>query len=358
MRTSAKKPVSRLQPEDVEAIIKQVKNGSGFVASKNPEVNALHSVISKLNFNPYKIAEAPDFDRVKNQILDRISIPAEIKSGTGWFASLMPRALKVSAGIIGSILIVVSLTLGTAVAALESIPGQPIYPLKKIVENIRLNMASDEEKAVLQVKFADNRLEELEKVLEQSKQGKLSEEETQKIVADTVKNLTDTTAGAVSATQNTKSTQPKVALLTKLVEQSALLQSAAIESEGETKIEIEKALEASKISQEEAIANIERAGLKVEATPITVEEKSEVSEVTAHGKLTAINETSVSVGTARFLITKTTKFINTTFAELEVGQTVDIKGEVDGKTTYAMEISIEAKIETPTQEAPTEEETQ
>lgn len=358
MKTSVKNPTSRLTAEDVEAIVKQVKNGSGFTLSKNTEVNIIGLIVSKLNFHPYKTIVAADLIRIKNQVLDRIAIPAEVKSSAGWFASLMPRALKISVGLVGSVLIVVSLTLGTAVAALESVPGQPIYPLKKLVENIQLRLASDEGKATLQVKFADNRLEELEKVLEQNKQGKLSEEKAQKIVADTVKNLSNTTAAAVSATSNTKSTQSKVALLTKLVEQSALLKSAAIESEGQAKIEIEKALEATKISQGEAIANIERAGLKVEATPISVEAKSEVSEVKAHGKLTAVSEASVNVGSAKFLITKTTKFVNTSLKELEIGQAVDIKGEVDGKSTYATEISIEKKIETAPKETETPGESQ
>lgn len=288
---------------------------------------------------PRKPIFPADFARVRNQIMDRISVPAQITQ-SGWL-TLMPKLLKISAGVLGSVLIVVSLTVGTAVTALESAPGQPIYPLKKFVENVQLRLASDEEKASLQIKFADNRMEELEKVLEQSKQGKFSEEQAQKIVADTVKNLQASTAAAVSAANNTKSTQPKVALLNKLVKQSALLKSAAIENEGEARIEIEKALESTKISQEEAIANIERAGLKVEDTPIIVDDKSETGKVLAHGKLTAVSETAISIGTAKFSLIKTTKFVNISQKDLEVGLVVDVKGEVDGKTTYATEISTE-----------------
>jgi len=217
---------------------------------------------------PKTPVEQFDFMRVKNQILDRISIPVEAAvPASGTLAAFLPRLLKISAATLGSLLIVISLALGTAVAALESTPGQPIYPLKKVVENIQLRMASDEDEAAnLQIKFANKRLEELEKVLEQNKAGEASEAEVSKAVAD----LQKTTKAAVTASGKTKSAQPKVAVLTKLVAQSAVLKSAAIESEGEVKLEIEKALETVIISQKQAIENIERAGLKVEAVPIEI----------------------------------------------------------------------------------------
>lgn len=219
-------------------------------------------LIEKLSAMPKANVDLPNFAIIKSRILKRINIPAEetVKAST-WFG------VRITVGAIGSLLIIISLAMGTAVAALDSVPGQAIYPLKKIVENIELKLATnEEEQAALQIKFADKRLEELSQILEQSKAGEASEVEVSKAVAS----LQKTTRAALSAANNAKSTQPKVAVLTKLVAQSAVLKSAAIQSEGEVKAEIEKALETVVISQKEAIENIEQAGLKVEALPIEI----------------------------------------------------------------------------------------
>ena len=177
------------------------------------------------------------------------------------------------------------------------------------------------------------------------------------MVAHTVENLQKTTNAAVSASTKAKSTQQKVALLTKLVEQSAVLQSAKIESEGEVKLELEKAIENTRISREEAIANIERAGLKVEATPIVVEEIEVPSKVTANGKLTAVSDHSLSVGTAKFTVTKDTVYVNAEEKELKVGDVVEITGEVVEDETYAIKIIKELK-ENSVEETPATEESQ
>lgn len=302
-----------------------------------------------------------DFVRVKNQVLDRISLPQETVSAQpqGWFgilSSYLPRVLKIGAGVIGSILIASSLVLGAAATALDSVPGQPAYQFKKVVEKIQLKLGNDEDKARLQVKFATERMQELEQVLEQNK-DRLGESETQEIVANTVQGLQQTTKAAVSASAKVKSTQPKVAILTTLVQQSALLKTAAIQSEGKVKVELEKALENNKISQEEAIGNIERAGLKVEADPITVEERAE-SEIKAYGKITTLTDTTISIGTAKFTITKDTKFVNTSLKELKMGQIVEIKGFVADNKTFALTITAELKVKGETVDEPTDSETQ
>ncbi|MBI2356229.1 MAG: hypothetical protein HYV13_03445 [Candidatus Doudnabacteria bacterium] len=301
---------------------------------------------------PKKAVLNADFVRVKNQILSRIAVPAEAAvPQVSWVMALgaiLPKILKIGGGVVGSTLIVSSLALGAAVTALDSVPGEPAYQFKKVVENIRLKLANDEDQARLQVKFAGERLQELEQILEQNK-GRLGETETQEIVADTVQGLQQTTAAAVSASAKVKSTQPKVAILTTLVQQSALLKTAAIQSEGKVKVELEKALENNKISQEEAIDNIERAGLKVEADPIKVEEKPE-SEVKAYGKITALTETSISIGSSKFTISKDTKFVNTTFKDLKIGQVAEIEGQAVENKTFASTITAELKVKAETME--------
>ena len=199
-------------------------------------------LIAKLTAMPKAKINLPDFAIIKSRILNRINVPAEeaVKTST-WFG------VRITVGAIGSLLIVVSLAMGTAVAALESVPGQAIYPLKKIVENIELRLTQDEaQKANLQLKFAENRVSELEEVLAQNEEGKLSKEETEKIVARTVKDLQKTASAAAA------SPKPKTALVNKLKDLNDKLQTASINTEGDVKLELEKAVAATKISKEEA----------------------------------------------------------------------------------------------------------
>jgi hypothetical protein len=273
--------------------------------------------------------------------------------------------LRVGSGIIGSVLIISSLAIGTAVTALESVPGQPIYPVKKLVENVQMQLASGEtEKANLQIKFANNRLEELEIVLEKNKQGKISEEQVQKVVEKTIQDVAQTTNTISQKNSEPTAENPPVQLLAKIVDlsnkQTALLQTATIHSEGQVKINLEKALVESKVTQEKAIENIEKAGLKVEGNPITIEEttKETANQVSAKGKLTQVTTTGLNIGTARFLLTNDTKFVNIIEPEeLKIDQIVEIKGEIKDGKTYALTVTVEkAKAEPQPETGTTEEE--
>lgn len=279
-------------------------------------------------------ARIPLFDlgRVRNQVLDRIAIQTEQIT---WITKVSAYApfLKVGAGVMASLFIVISLTLGTAVAALDSVPGSAIYPLKKVVENIQLRLTPNDQKANLQLKFAGNRMNELEQVLEQKEEGKISEQEAEEIIAHTMQDLQKTTAAAVSSTKNPPSTN----VVNKLTVISNKLQAASVQSEGQVKIELEKAIEATKITQEEAIKNIENAGLIVENSPIIE------NSVTASGKLTVVALDSVSIGTAKFLLTADTKYTGVTLKDLKAGQAVDILGEIQDNKSYALEIKLVAE---------------
>jgi hypothetical protein len=235
--------------------------------------------------------------------------------------------------------------MGTAVAALQSVPGQTIYPLKKIVENVELKFTRDPAaKANLQIKFANTRLEELETVLAKSEAGEISSDEVQKIVSSTVNELKATTAAALNTSSGKQPSNKQVATLNKIVDLSnkqqavlsPLLSTAGISDDGQVKIIVEEALETSKISKEEAIKNIENAGLKVEDALTD----ADANKVTANGKITAVNSTSVTIGTATFLLTKDTEYANIKIADLKVDLTVKIVGENrSDKKTYALTIT-------------------
>ncbi|HEX9502776.1 MAG TPA: DUF5667 domain-containing protein [Patescibacteria group bacterium] len=281
-----------------------------------------------------------DFARVRNQILDRISVPQMAKSGVLARLNAFVPYLRMGGGVLASLLIVTSLTLATSVAALQSAPGSMIYPLKKIVENIQLRLAPADQRTNLQLKFADNRADELQQVLDQNQQGKISNQEAETIVANTVKELQNTTAAAITANK----TKPKSnSIVNKLANISNKLLAASVQSEGQLKIELEKAFESTKITQEEAIKNLEQAGLKVENAPITIDDF-----VKASGKLTAVTTDSVSIGTAKFLLTKDTKFTGLEAKDLKAGVLVDINGQIKDNKSYAVQITKLSEIKTET----------
>lgn len=334
------------QEQLIEEIVSRVKAGRDISdLPKNPTTNSYVKMIRTLNNFPKATIETPNFDRVRNQILDRIAIPQEepVAGTFGMVLAAVPRFLKIGGAVIGSFLILSSLALGVSVAALQSLPGQPIYPVKKVVERVQLKLTADEaEKTNLEIKFANNRLEELEKLILQNQQGKVSGAEVQRIAEQTVSDISKTTS---KVSQNTNPDQPQTQILTKLVDltskQTALLQTASVNEEGQVKLELQKALEASKVSQEKTLADIERAGLRVDETTTVISAKQAPDEVTASGKITALNSTTISIGTAKFLLTKDTKFVNITQDALEVDQIVDIKGQIIQDKTYALEIKID-----------------
>lgn len=325
----------------IDQMISGVKQGADVSAwKKNRKVSPLLTLIGQLNSFRKAEIEIPDFDRVRGQVLDRISVPA-METQPGWFASMLPRIMRAGVVTVGSLMIVISLVLGLSAAALNSLPGSAIYPLKQFVENIELKFTPDNQKATLQIKFANNRIDEIQQVLENQEQGKLSAEQAQKAISQTVKDLQKTTSAAASAAAN----QPKVA--NKLADLSNKLKTASIQTEGQVKIELEKAAEVTRISQEEAIKNIEHAGLKIEDKQIIDD-----SSITASGKLTAVSETTISLGTAKFFLSKTTEYVNVKAADLTVGTVVDIEGQIKDNKAYATKITLvsDTKTETPATE--------
>jgi hypothetical protein len=353
---------------DIEKLIEEIANRvrSGRDVSKwenIPFYSSLTKLLIKLGSFPKSQIPQIDLNSIKNKVMDRISIPEEMTENVGVRAGfLLPNAFKFLVGTAGTMLILISLSVGTAVAALQSNPGEAIYPLKKVVENIELKLTRDPNaRANLQIQFANNRLEELSEIVARNKAGEISSDEAQKIVTETLNDLRETTQAALSSTSKTTKAQPKVTTLNKLVDLSnkqaavlePLISAANVNNEGEVKIILEEALESSNVTKEEAIKNIENAGLVVEEQPISI---PQTNKVTANGEITFISRNVISIGTSRFLLTDDTKYINTTQDELKLKSAVEVSGEVkEDKQTYA--VTITAITPTPVVEEETEDPT-
>ncbi|OGE83695.1 MAG: hypothetical protein A3B10_04550 [Candidatus Doudnabacteria bacterium RIFCSPLOWO2_01_FULL_44_21] len=326
--------MSELEYEkEIDEMTKAVEQSLDLSAwKKNRKFSSLLTLITTLHNMPKKKIEGLNLLRIRNQILDRIAVP-QTESQPGWLTALMPRIIGLGIAGLGTLLIVASLGLGTAVAALQSIPGQTIYPLKKVVENIQLKLTPSDQKASLQLTFADNRIDELQQVLDQNAEGKISDEETAAIVSLAVKNFEKNTLAAVKAAVQ----QPKV--VNRLSDISSKLKTASIQTDGQVKIEIEKALQVALISQDEAIKNLEEAGIVVEDQPIIIPLPD---QVTASGQVTATTETSININTAKFLLNVETVYVNLKATDLKIGLIVDIEGLVKDGKTYATKITLVA----------------
>jgi hypothetical protein len=313
------------QEKLIDDMTKAVKaNGDLSAWKNNRTLFQFLNLLASLNSVPKTTTPTFDFSRVRGQILDRIGLPKTTPvKGSRWFGSF-----GVWAGAAGSLVIIISLTMATAVAALQSVPGQTIYPLKKVVENIQLRFTPDSQKPALQLQFADNRLDEIQTVLDKQKSGQITAQEAQKIVSATVQDLQKTTAAAASTKQ------PKADVANKLADITAKLQTASIHTDGEVKIEIEKAVQSTQISHQ-ANKNIENAGIKVEDKPISIS-----NTVTASGKVTLVSDSSITVGTAKFLLTKDTQYVGIAIKDLKADQVVDIQGEIRDNKSYAVTVTL------------------
>ena len=90
---------------------------------------------------------------------------------------------------ITSLLIALALSLGiggTVVTADSAVPGDTLYGLDRAVENLRINIAQKEKKDELRIRFADERVQEIEKIetKEQSVPAPASESITEAVVTE------------------------------------------------------------------------------------------------------------------------------------------------------------------------------
>lgn len=350
--------MSNNTPEQLDELIRRAQQHADVSdwVKKHNDPGSVNLVSALMNI-PKAQVEKPNLLRVRHKVLDRISLPADL-TGTqatlaaGWMQYL-PRIARVAGGVIGVFTVMLGLTVGTAAAALESVPGQPIYPLKKMVETFQMQLASTaEEKAALQIKFANNRIDELATILQKKKEGRATDEQVKKAVETTVKNLEATNLAAANQTEPTSKTELYAKIVSLSDRQTAVIKSAQIGlAVTEVRADLDKALESSKISKEQAIENIERAGLNIEDTLLLADTGDSLhnNEVVAEGQLTVSNRFQISIGTSQFLLTKDTEYVNIEPAELKVGTTVVIHGQVRDNKTYAVKIEFKpAPSPTPT----------
>lgn len=106
-----------------------------------------------------------------------------------WYHRLQPAVLSMSLLLIlggGPVL--------TLKAAQSSLPGEWLYPVKKITEQVQAKIVSDDKKAQIQFEFATRRLEELSKITSDSLKPIDKSIKTKEVINDLKTNLTQASA--------------------------------------------------------------------------------------------------------------------------------------------------------------------
>lgn len=131
-----------------------------------------------------------------------------------------------------------------AEASRSSLPGEMLYSIKKIGENLQIKVSSNEDKSQLQVEFANRRLEELNKIAERlALASKETETEQTKQVINDFKN---SLAGAKEYLNNTVSKEKAVVVAKKAKKMEEDLIKAREGASKETQADFAEAEEAIK----------------------------------------------------------------------------------------------------------------
>lgn len=159
---------------------------------------------------------------VKNKILNEIArLPIENTSSGFWVKYKLKHLQYVLVFGLG-----VAIFGGTAYASSMALPGEILYPVKRVTEKLQLNVAvSEESKANLQAKFAEKRLKELGEIQKQKKLNMQDDES--KLSTSTQPVLVSTTTPALE--------KPEVKIRAVKFKESKVEKDAKLEAQVEVK---------------------------------------------------------------------------------------------------------------------------
>lgn len=251
-----------------------------------------------------------------------------------------------------SAVLVLTAVAGTSYAALMSLPGQTLFKVKTSVEGLRLNLTTNPTaKAQLQVQFAEQRLQEVQQVL----QNPSSDTQAKTAAVNELVATTNSTVNAVSvaahASSGTSSNHPLLAslenitsqqksLLTQVKNQSAVSQVA----NSALATTQQAATQVAQIKQYLQIASSEQTLSQAVSNP---------NAVTISGYVDQVNKTSILVEKTTFSINANTviqdSMGNTVTADaLNTTTKVSVVGTQDGKLLVAQQISVIGPVVTGT----------
>jgi hypothetical protein len=123
--------------------------------------DSLVDLAVRLARGPHPVLDAPSVAQIQAQILARADKIVFAGARNGW----QPRGLLRWA--VAACLIVALLLVSTASVSAQSLPGETLYPVKRLVEQGRIALSGDSGEVGLRLQFADRRLDEFEELLDE-----------------------------------------------------------------------------------------------------------------------------------------------------------------------------------------------
>lgn len=243
--------------------------------------------------------------------------------------------LKITPVFVGAMMLLVA---ATAYGSAISLPGDPLFAVKRAYENVRVQMASNaQSRAALQIQFAQQRISDTQKILAQNNQQKtqaaiLALNQQTSVALNDVKQAVTSDKGQATAATN-------------LVSQAEQL------AQSQNKLIAKADPSAAQASQQQTTATLQEIKNLATADNETSGTKLKPSDINTMGTVSAINGNQLTVNGNVFVIdpiaTQTIDQNNITvpFSRVGIGDTVKINGVVNSNQNIANIITIIKKAQ-------------
>lgn len=306
---------------------KRVRNGENIsaVVSSYPEddreqLSAMLQIVETLSTIPIKNIPVPSRRRLFLQTPKQIAVTERMLGLFNSYKSAFPITIAV---------LLFAIT-GTAYASMDSLPGSPLFAVRKAVETTQIKLASGpEQKAKLELEFANARLEDVQKVIAQSPNDAdhdLVIKELQKQTVTALNNLKEVASSASVA--NDPEVLKQVENLTD--NQIALISEKDSSNQKSLVADIKQIVA---ISNEQSLATLSAA---------------QSFEFSGNLNFISLKNNYLKIDKNTFEITEETKMTDKdgnelTLAELGINDDITIKGQIKEDKNVAAELTVTSR---------------
>lgn len=247
------------------------------------------------------------------------------------FATIM-RTL--STGYAISTAVIILLIVGISTTAAQSLPGSPLFALKKTFQNAQISVVArtPESRAQLELTLANQRLAEAQQVFSDNSSNSSDK-------AQAVQELNNQTQVALNQIQQVAST-PSVAKNPNIIRnlESLAKTQASLQAQVDP-----SAAKSSEQQSQKTIADIQ--SIVATANGQSAAQIAASQKVLTTGVITAVSNTSITIDKNVFTLDNSTQYfaINETSAKLsdfQIGDTVTVIGTVQGETNLATVVTL------------------
>ncbi len=311
--------------EDISSVLADL--GKNMDEAQRNNLSAMLQISASISSLPRKQAPTP----IKRYLY------AEYQPNQSQLASKVREffaTFKTATVVLGAFALLIA---GTAFGAAKSLPGDPLFALKRAYENTRVQLASNAEiRASLQIQYANQRIDEAKQILAENDRQK-TDAAIQAVNQQTSIALTDVKQ-AVKSGQNQSA--GKVALVTQ-AEQLAQTQNNIVATADPS---------AALLNQQQNTAAIQEIKNIVAVSNEESGTKLQPANIDLSGIVSSMLGSKITVNTNSFIIDPVTTKVtdrdgnSISTVNIEVGDNVKIKGTVNANQNSADSITISNKL--------------